>query len=105
MPRTVAPRRVPSRSCVACRTVRAKRELLRIVRTPAGGIEIDSSGRSDGRGAYVCRVAECIDNAIKKGALTRALDTPLPADLLAALVEGIAADMTTTIEGGARGQE
>jgi hypothetical protein len=53
----------------------------------------------------VCRAAECIDNAIKKGALSRALDTPLPPDLRAALGDGIAADMTTTTEGGARGQE
>jgi hypothetical protein len=53
----------------------------------------------------VCRAADCIDNAIKKGALSRALNTPLPPDLRAALGERIAADMTTTTEGGARGQE
>ena len=53
--RTVAPRRVPSRTCVACRTVRPKRELMRVVRTPAGEIILDASGRAPGRGAYVCR--------------------------------------------------
>jgi predicted RNA-binding protein YlxR (DUF448 family) len=78
--------------------------LLRIVRTPSGDIAIDPGGRAAGRGAYVCRAAECIDNAIKKGALSRALSTPLPADLRLALVDRTAAETTMT-EGGARGQE
>jgi len=90
---------------VACRTVRPKRDLLRVVRSPSGQIGIDPSGRAAGRGAYVCRAAECIDIAIKKGALSRALGTPLPTDLREALVVGLADPMTTTTEGGARGQE
>ena len=102
--RTVAPRRVPSRTCVACRTVRPKRELMRVVRTPAGEIILDASGRAPGRGAYVCRTTECLDKAIAKGALSRALTTPLPADLRDALVGGIT-DTNTIIEGGVRGQE
>ncbi len=102
--RTVAPRRVPSRTCVACRTVRPKRELMRVVRTPAGEIILDASGRAPGRGAYVCRTIACLDKAIAKGALSRALTTPLPADLRDALAEGIT-DTNTIIEGGARGQE
>ena len=76
-----------------------------MVRTPSGAVEVDSIGRAAGRGAYVCRTAECIDTAIKKGALTRALKTPLPVDLRDALAAGIAAPMTAPIEGGARGQE
>lgn len=75
------------------------------MRSPSGAITIDPSGRAAGRGAYVCRTAECIDIAIKKGALTRALRTPLPVDLRTALVTGIADSVQTTSEGGARGQE
>lgn len=78
---------------------------MRVVRTPTGDIAIDPSGRAAGRGAYVCRTAECIDNAIKKGALSRALSTPLPAGLRAALVDPIAEPLNTLTEGGARGQE
>lgn len=100
-----APRRVPNRSCVACRTVRAKRDLLRVVRTPAGAVLADESGRTPGRGAYVCRDAECIDIAIKKGALNRALSTPLPGDLRERLVAGLADLNQTITEGGARGQK
>ena len=104
MVRAAAPRRVPSRSCVACRTVRPKRELVRVVRTPAGEVVLDESGRLAGRGAYVCRSTACLDKAITKGALSRALKTPLPADLREALAEGMTMHHPT-IEGGAHGQE
>jgi predicted RNA-binding protein YlxR (DUF448 family) len=78
---------------------------LRVVRTPTGALSIDASGRAAGRGAYVCPAAECVDTAIKKGALSRALKTPLSIDVREALVAGIADPIQTTTEGGARGQE
>ena len=77
---------------------------MRVVRTPAGEVVLDASGRAPGRGAYVCRTTECLDKAIKKGALSRALTTPLPADLHDTLAGGIT-DTNTIIEGGIRGQE
>ena len=83
--------------------MRPKRELLRVVRTPAGTLTLDESGRLAGRGAYVCRSAGCLARAIAKGGLSRALKTPLPADLRETLAEGMT--MHQTIEGGARGQE
>lgn len=55
---------VPLRTCVACRAVRAKRELIRIVRTPEGHICIDSIGKMNGRGAYLCRNRRCWQSAI-----------------------------------------
>jgi predicted RNA-binding protein YlxR (DUF448 family) len=64
----------------------------------------DLSGRAAGRGAYICRTVECLDTSISKGALSRALKTPLPTDLREALA-GSLEPMNTTIEGGARGQE
>ena len=89
--------------CVACRTSRPKRELQRIVRTSDRDILIDPTGRLAGRGAYVCQGTICLDLAIKKGALSRALETPLPAAFLEAAKSG--AITTNIIEGGARGQE
>ena len=97
------PRRTPARMCVACRTSRPKRELRRIVRTPARDVVFDPTGRLAGRGAYVCQDAACLDIAIKKGALARALETPLPAAFLEAVTSG--AITTNTTQGGARGQE
>jgi uncharacterized protein len=81
------------------------------VRAPDGTINLDETGRAAGRGAYVCRQEPCLQRAIRTGALGRALETKLPADVLSALAETITTepptDMTTrhTDEGGARGQE
>jgi hypothetical protein len=89
--------------CVACRTSRPKRELQRVVRTPDRDVVLDPTGRLAGRGAYVCLGTDCLTQAIKKGALARALEVPLPAAFLEAATSG--AITKNTIEGGARGQE
>ena len=67
------PRHVPQRTCVACKQVRPKRELIRIVRTPAGHVELDATGKKSGRGAYLCASAECWQAGLKRGLLPRAL--------------------------------
>ncbi len=95
-------RRFPTRTCVACRTARQKRELLRVVRDAAGGVAIDPTGRAAGRGAYVCPDATCQHNAVARGTLRRALDAPIPAGLFGALPppEAIADVLETNHEGG-----
>lgn len=72
-------RHVPQRTCVACRAVRPKRELVRVVRTLAGSVEVDPSGKKAGRGAYLCRARKCWQAALLRQALARALKTELPA--------------------------
>ncbi len=75
-------RAVPQRTCVACRQIKAKRELLRLVRTPAGSIEIDASGKMEGRGTYLCRDRACWEKALKGKQLERALKSSIsPAEL------------------------
>ena len=66
-------RHVPQRTCVACRTVQAKREFVRIVRTPAGRVVVDLTGKIAGRGAYLHRDAQCWQEGLKKGRLARTL--------------------------------
>ena len=63
----------------------------------------DPTGRLAGRGAYVCQDTDCLTKAIDKGALSRALETPLPEAFLADAGSG--AIPTHTTEGGARGKE
>ncbi|MGD0794164.1 MAG: YlxR family protein [Dehalococcoidales bacterium] len=58
-------RHLPQRTCVACRQVKAKRELVRLVRTPRGDIEIDVTGKKEGRGAYLCPTLDCLEKALK----------------------------------------
>jgi predicted RNA-binding protein YlxR (DUF448 family) len=70
---TPRPRHVPQRTCVACRQGRDKRDLVRVVRTVAGNVEIDPTGKKSGRGAYLCRDPRCWHTGLRRGALTRAL--------------------------------
>ena len=67
----------PVRMCVGCRERASKRELIRIVRTPDGQIVADATGKTPGRGAYICRKASCLAKARKSRALERALDAPI----------------------------
>ena len=50
---------VPLRTCIACRQKRPKRELIRVVRTSAGALEVDPKGKRAGRGAYLCPGRQC----------------------------------------------
>ena len=79
------PRHVPQRTCVACRQTNAKRQLVRIVRTPEGSVTIDPSGKRSGRGAYLCDSPECWQSALTRGVLIRALkiESISPQDLAA----------------------
>jgi len=69
---------VPLRRCVACGVQRPKSELVRIARTPEGPLDIDAAPKAPGRGAYVCRTAECLQKAAKGRPISRSLDRPLP---------------------------
>ncbi len=71
---------VPLRTCVGCRQVRSKRDMIRIVRTPEASIEIDETGKKAGRGAYLCRCASCWSKALSRGSLDRELKTKLSVD-------------------------
>ncbi len=74
------PKHVPVRTCVACRATEAKRELVRVVRTPEGRVELDPTGKKAGRGAYVHETRECWELALKKDALSRALKVTVGAE-------------------------
>jgi len=78
-------RRLPVRTCVACQEEKTKRELIRIVHTPAGPVEVDATGKKAGRGAYLCPKKSCWQLGLKKGALERALKTSISPDNRAAL--------------------
>lgn len=68
---------VPQRTCLACRKVKPKRDLVRLVRVADGSIEIDHGGRKAGRGAYLCGLLECWEIGLKSGRLEHALKTVL----------------------------
>lgn len=80
------PKHIPVRQCVACRTARPKRELLRVVFDQSGAIALDPTGKKPGRGAYVCRTRKCLELAIRGHKLDRSLKTRVDEAVIAALV-------------------
>ena len=78
-------KKTPMRQCTGCREMKPKRELVRIVRSPAGEVAIDPLGKAPGRGAYVCRNPECLKKAVKTKALDRALEMTISPEILAEL--------------------
>lgn len=83
-------KKVPMRMCVACREMKPKKELIRVVRTPEGDVVADETGRKNGRGAYLCRSEACLNKALKTRALDRALEQPLSEAAVDALRQVIA---------------
>lgn len=78
---------VPMRSCIVCRRQADKSDLLRIVKTQDGGFTVDASGKLAGRGAYVCKNAQCFDGLVKKRALNRTFKAQIPDDEYKKLAE------------------
>lgn len=70
-------KKIPMRMCVSCREMQPKKELVRVVRTPEGAVVLDTTGRANGRGAYLCKNSTCLEKAIKSRALERALETKI----------------------------
>ena len=75
------------RRCVGCGEGKPKGELVRVVRTAGGDVSVDLSGKKAGRGAYVCKNADCLKLAQKKRALERAFSCKLPDELYGRLAE------------------
>ena len=89
-------RHIPQRTCVACRSERPKREMVRIVRAPDGAVSVDPTGKRSGRGAYLCLQPPCWQTALKRRALDKALKTELTAADRAALA-AFGASQTTSV--------
>ena len=81
------PKKIPMRQCVGCREMKAKRELIRVVKSPEGAVSLDFKGKLPGRGAYVCPQKECLARARKSKALERAFELQLPSEVYEALEE------------------
>ena len=84
-------KKTPMRMCVGCREMKEKRELIRVVRSPEGEVSLDPGGKKSGRGAYVCRNADCLKRAIRQKQLERQLDVTLPPETTEALTAALEA--------------
>ncbi|MCQ2477074.1 MAG: YlxR family protein [Clostridia bacterium] len=71
-------RSIPMRKCTGCNEMKPKKELVRVVRSPEGEVSLDLTGKKPGRGAYVCRNAECMAKAKKAKRFDRAFSCEIP---------------------------
>jgi predicted RNA-binding protein YlxR (DUF448 family) len=78
-------KKIPLRMCTGCGEMKAKKELIRVLKTPEEEIVIDSSGKKNGRGAYICCSLSCLQKAIKTKGLERSLKVSIPGDIIEAL--------------------
>lgn len=78
-------KKVPMRQCTGCGERKEKRELIRIIRTPEEEIQVDFTGKKNGRGAYICNSVDCLKLAQKRQALKRSLKTAIPDEVYQAL--------------------
>lgn len=76
-------KKIPMRQCCGCLTMFPKRELIRVVRAPSGEVSIDLVGKAQGRGAYLCKSADCLKKAQKSGKIARALEVNIPDEVYA----------------------
>jgi len=88
-------KKIPQRQCMGCRERKAKRDMIRVVRTTEGTVTLDFSGKLNGRGAYVCPDMECLKKAQKSRSLERCLEIDIPQEVYDRL--------TREMEAGSRG--
>lgn len=70
-------KKIPQRTCMGCRDKKEKKELIRIVKNKENQINIDETGKKEGRGAYLCRDIKCLERVIKSKRLERVFDTKI----------------------------
>ena len=71
-------KKMPVRRCVGCGEHFPKNTLVRVLRTPEGEIVLDLVGKMSGRGAYLCRNANCLKRARKSGKISASLECVIP---------------------------
>ncbi|CDC71095.1 MAG: YlxR family protein [Firmicutes bacterium] len=82
-------KKIPERRCVGCGISFPKKDLIRVVRLPDGGAELDPTGKKAGRGAYICRSAECLKKARKAKRLERNLEVTISDEVYEELERGL----------------
>ena len=78
-------KKIPLRMCLGCNEMKPKNELIRVVKDPEGNISLDSTGKKNGRGAYICRSKACLEKAIKSKRIERSFSVAIPPEIYESL--------------------
>ncbi len=71
-------KKIPMRQCVGCGSMKTKKEMMRVLKTAEEGIILDTTGKKNGRGAYLCVSMECLQMARKNKGLERSFKMSIP---------------------------
>jgi predicted RNA-binding protein YlxR (DUF448 family) len=74
-------KKIPMRKCIGCNEMKSKKELIRILKTTEEEIVIDTTGKKNGRGAYICFSSDCLMKAMKNKGLERSLKCTIPQEI------------------------
>ncbi len=74
-------KKIPQRTCLGCKAVKSKKELIRMVRTPEGEVLVDLTGKKSGRGVYTCASINCLEAAFKGAQLDKALEVNISSEM------------------------
>lgn len=85
-------KKIPHRQCIGCGEMKPKKELIRVIKTNDGDILLDTTGRKNGRGAYICNCSECLQKAIKSHGLERSFKTSIPEEIYTNLLDSLEAE-------------
>ena len=77
----MANKKIPLRQCVGCQEMKSKLELIRVIKTPEGEVTLDTTGRMNGRGAYLCKNSDCLKKLRKTKGLERSLKIAIPQEI------------------------
>ena len=77
----MANKKIPMRQCIGCGEMKPKKEMIRVIKTAEDEIILDTTGRKNGRGAYICPGSECLQKANKCKGLERSFKMPIPKDV------------------------
>lgn len=74
-------RKIPMRQCVGCGEMKVKKEMIRVIKTAEQKFQLDTTGRMNGRGAYLCPNTKCLEMAVKSKGLERSFKMPIPKEV------------------------
>ena len=85
-------KKIPMRQCLGCNEHKPKKELIRLVRTPAGEVVADMTGKKNGRGAYLCQSEACLRRVQKSKRAEKVLECSIPEEVYESIAKALAAE-------------
>lgn len=79
-------KKIPLRQCIGCGEMKNKKEMIRVIKTPQEEIMLDTTGKKNGRGAYICNSIDCLNKAIRQKGLERSLKIEIPKNIYDSLL-------------------